>query len=81
MYLFKALQKVLCAYHAEERLELTDIELNADEWKQVIKWIGLAFNGGKKKMTIADKKLVMKIEVITIGEAEFEKDDDDEIDV
>jgi len=61
---------------------MTEVELTADEWKVVLKWIGKAFQGNAKDMTNADKRLFMKIQVITAEEIEFEKEDlDDDIDV
>jgi len=62
---------------------MTDVELTADEWKWVLKHLGNSFKGGKAPMTMADKKLFMKVQVITAEEIEFEKedkvfDDDDE---
>jgi len=64
------------------RTAMTEVELTADEWKIVLKWIGKAFQGGSKEMSNADKRLFMKIQVITSEEIEFEKmDEDDDIDV
>jgi len=61
---------------------MTDVELTANEWKVVLKWIGKAFQGNTKDMSNADKRLFMKIQVITSEEIEFEKmDEDDDIDV
>jgi len=64
------------------RSAMTEVELTADEWKIVLKWIGKAFHGATKDMSNADKRLFMKIQVITSEEIEFEKmDEDDDIDV
>jgi len=60
---------------------MTEVELTADEWKWVLKHLGNSFKGGSQPMTIADKKRLMKVQVITAEEIEFEKlDNEDEED-
>ena len=61
---------------------MTEVELNVEEWKWVLKHIANSFKGGKVPMTISDKKRFMKIQVITAEEIEWEKEDeDDDVDV
>ena len=61
---------------------MTEVELNVEEWKWVLKHLGNSFKGGSQPMTIVDKKRLMKIQVITAEEIEWEKEDkDDDIDV
>ena len=61
---------------------MTEVELNVEEWKWVLKHIANSFKGGKLPMTILDKKRFMKIQVITAEEIEWETEDkDDDIDV
>jgi len=63
------------------RNAMTEVELTADEWKWVLKHLGNSFKGGSQPMTIVDKKRLMKVQVITAEEIEFEKlDDEDEED-
>jgi len=58
------------------RNAMTDVELTADEWKWVLKHLGNSFKGGSQPMTIVDKKRLMKVQVITAEEIEFEKEDE-----